>query len=295
MRICFLALCPLAWCRVAMKVIEAIQESRKKSSMPLLKVTSTMNEIARDRAESLAEASELVNKTEYLWDLARKHGYKPVAMGENIGKSINKEMDGMDIFREWIKSETHRENIVAAPEYTHMGVYYLKAENNIYISAVFGQVKEDAVKEKKSQEKPKEEDTSGLAIKSSRFASEPPKDPQPPGKAPSAPALGNPSEKSAPAMGQKAVLTQVGKSASSFELVYPNGMDLKDAIMAKMPVQLVLQASEEVKAKAQVPPAGKEAPSGTPAQAPSNPSRSPAQNTLLKLIMVQPVRNSKTP
>ncbi|EIJ93463.1 uncharacterized protein NEPG_01805 [Nematocida parisii ERTm1] len=151
MRVCILIIIPFAVCDVARQVIDAIQESRLKYNLNKLTVVDSMNEIARDRAEILAGSSELENKTELLWELAQKHGYKPIAMGENIGKSVNKEKEGIDIFEEWIKSETHRENIVNAPEYTHLGVYKLKTESGIYLSAIFGQESaEDARKTEKA-------------------------------------------------------------------------------------------------------------------------------------------------
>ncbi|KAI5166139.1 hypothetical protein NEIRO03_0996 [Nematocida sp. AWRm78] len=154
MRVCILIIIPFAVCDVARQVIDAIQESRLKYNLNKLTVVDSMNEIARDRAEILAGSSELENKTELLWELAQKHGYKPIAMGENIGKSVNKEKEGIDIFEEWIKSETHRENIVNAPEYTHLGVYKLKTESGIYLSAIFGQENaEDARKTEKALQK----------------------------------------------------------------------------------------------------------------------------------------------
>ncbi|OAG32074.1 hypothetical protein NEIG_01312 [Nematocida sp. ERTm5] len=154
MRVCILIIIPFVVCDVARQVIDAIQESRLKYNLNKLTVVDSMNEIARDRAEILAGSSELENKTELLWELAQKHGYKPIAMGENIGKSVNKEKEGIDIFEEWIKSETHRENIVNAPEYTHLGVYKLKTESGIYLSAIFGQESaEDARKTEKALQK----------------------------------------------------------------------------------------------------------------------------------------------
>lgn len=291
MRLSILALLPLVWCEVAHKVIEAIQESRKKYHLTELRIAEPLIEIARDRVESLAGSAELSNRTEHLWELARKHGYKPVTMGENIGKSVNKEKEGMDIFEEWIKSETHSGNIVDAPEYTHLGVYQLKTENNIYLSAVFGQLKEPSGEEKPQNTQPKKEVATGLIITSTRSAPNPnntSKNTQKTiGNGNPAINTGLPGIPQASPSNLSGSLQPELNKMSHLEIVYAG----PESISKRVPVQLVFDADPAAAKQQKQPLPGPQMPQNASAQleaAPSNPNR--GQTSILKLILVQPSR-----
>lgn len=173
MKISILFLAPYALGKVAHKVTKAIQESRKSYGLGPLEVIKSIVEISRDRAEELAESYEKYSNSQYLKKAVETHKIKMIAMGENNGKSRNKEKDGIDIFEEWLKSEKHRKNIVNTPEYTHLGVYTVKTETNLYISAVFfqlGDEKNSKKPQKSTQEKTNaKEESNGLVIRSSHM------------------------------------------------------------------------------------------------------------------------------
>lgn len=121
----------------AKEVLEAIQKYRAKHNLPILKVSPALVRIAQDRAESILSSGSLFNQNTDISSLAESYGYQVFSIGENIGKSVNREGNGMDIFKEWINSPVHRENITDAKDYTHIGVYKIIGEYNIYVSAIF--------------------------------------------------------------------------------------------------------------------------------------------------------------
>ncbi|KAI5148487.1 hypothetical protein NEAUS05_1411 [Nematocida ausubeli] len=264
MKIGIIVLFPLVLCDVAQNVIDAIQESRKKYNLRELKVIDPLIEIARDRTEFLAGSKELINKTEVLWDLAEKHGYKPIAMGENIGKSISKEKEGMDIFEEWIKSETHRENIINAPEYTHLGVYKLKTETTIYLSAIFGQLKildkEETAQPKNSVLPAESNSNNGPIVTSTRTTaapSQPPLIEKQPADAQMGPAAAAPAPSPIESKNATTAGAQQSEMYNTIELVYPGIAGLDGKPTPKIPIQFVL-VGKDGKEIQQVPKLRKE-------------------------------------
>jgi len=158
-------------CEEGVEVLRAIQKYREKLHLKPLVASKELTDTARDRTEAIIGSNNLFNQSADIWTLSEKNGFRPRSIGENIGKSVNKDKNGMDIFQEWINSPVHKENIVDTHDYTHVGVYKLLGENNVYISAVFGrsekemkspdkETKKDSAKEKK-QKHDKTKATSG--------------------------------------------------------------------------------------------------------------------------------------
>ncbi|KAI5191861.1 hypothetical protein NEMIN01_1716 [Nematocida minor] len=264
MRISTIFLLPYACCKVSYEVAQAIQESRKSYNLKPLEIIQSVIDVSRDRVEELAESYEKYSNSDYLRRVVEKHGIRPFAMGENNGKSRNKENNGLDIFEEWLRSEKHRKNIVKTPEYTHLGVYMLKTETNLYISAVFFQMKETQSEIAKiRQEMEKEHDLGrGMSIRSSYIdkikktvpmsmlysAPEKTEVKKAISSQINSPALSNPT--SLPT-GKDAhsSLQEVSTPFSTVQLVYPNSLDIKNLSPSNTPIQFVYQPSEPQKQK----------------------------------------------
>lgn len=146
------------------EILEAIQESRRKSHLPPLTHSRRLTSVARERTEALLGSFNLFNKDADIESLARARGSQTVSIGENIGRSKNISKNGMDIFKEWINSSIHRENIMDPSEYTHIGVYRLKGETSLYVSAVFARFKEPS----QAPQDPRKKEGSSLSITSTR-------------------------------------------------------------------------------------------------------------------------------
>lgn len=258
MRICSLFLLPCALGHVADEVAKAIQESRKSYGLSPLEITKSVVNISRDRAEELAESYEKYSNSLYLKKAVEKHNIKMIAMGENNGKSRNKEKNGMDIFEEWLKSEKHRKNIVKTPEYTHLGVYTVKTETNLYISAVFFQIEDEKKIDKKKENslsKPLEKETaSDLVIRSSHMDRA---DTSRLNLSPQSMLIGSPNTdekvglfppvsnnlKSKEAATPVELQKKSGNPFTIIQLLYPNSVDVMNLSKKGEPIQFVYQQS----------------------------------------------------
>lgn len=175
-KVLLVLLLPLVICREAEELLKAINAYRKSKSLKELKRSKQLTEVARDRVESLICNVNLFATQPDIWTLVKEKGFNVNSVGENIGKSIYKDKKGVDIFGAWINSETHRENILDAHEYTHIGVYRLVGEKSVYVSAIFA--REDERPPPKlipngNQAPQKQDEVEGLDIRSTRRVSKP--------------------------------------------------------------------------------------------------------------------------
>ncbi|KAI5173149.1 hypothetical protein NEFER03_2118 [Nematocida sp. LUAm3] len=147
------------------EILEAIQEYRKKNNLPPLIPDHRLTSIALKRVEALLGSPNLFNENADIESLAVDNGCQTVSIGENIGRSMYVTNNGMDIFKEWIASPIHRENLMDSTEYTHIGIYRLKTKVDLYVSAVFARFK-DTLQQPPNNPQKKEE--TNLSIKSTR-------------------------------------------------------------------------------------------------------------------------------
>ncbi|KAI5190346.1 hypothetical protein NECID01_0938 [Nematocida sp. AWRm77] len=215
-----------AVCKEGVEVLQSIQRYREKHSLKPLIVSKELTKTARDRTEALLRSSNLFNQKADIWTLAEENGFKPLSLGENIGKSASKEKHGADIFEEWVKSPVHKENLIDPHDYTHVGVYELVGETNTYVSAVFGreevkplghaymhgpagsQAPSKSADQAGGKEAPKPAST--LSVQSSSHMSPPPANPSP------SPSLSQTSSLSQAASLIPAQLSTSSKLSSSF-------------------------------------------------------------------------------
>ncbi|KAI5181272.1 hypothetical protein NEOKW01_1491 [Nematocida sp. AWRm80] len=150
-------------------ILREIQKYREEKGLRPLVYSMELEDAARESAEMLLKSNGILKQNIDLWSLAKKYKFNPGSIGENIGKSHNPERNGLDIFEEWIKSDTHKENITDANEYTHIGIYKLIGESKtFYVSAMFGRTATENIP--KSKEDPIE--NSNLSVTSTRQSKE---------------------------------------------------------------------------------------------------------------------------
>lgn len=115
-----------------------INQYREGLGLRKLETSIELINTAHERAKEMLESNSLAPGRVKIWKRAAHFGFTPMSIGENMGKSYNKDSDGLDIFKEWLRSSTHRENLDDKEDYTHLGVYKSVGRDSVFVSAVFG-------------------------------------------------------------------------------------------------------------------------------------------------------------
>lgn len=119
-------------------LLELTNLERKKQNLPPLRPNAKLFQSARSHSVNMAKQGKMEHvldgKTPF--DRLRKVGYRFQTGGENIAFS-NEGASLPTIMREWMKSKSHRENILLA-DFTEVGLGLARdARGDIYYTQVF--------------------------------------------------------------------------------------------------------------------------------------------------------------
>ena len=125
------------------KILELTNEARAKEKLPPLAVNAALTLAARDHSANMAKqrrmAHELDGKTPA--DRARAAGYPFARLGENVAFGAGPGGETDVIFKAWMDSKTHRDNVVSK-EYQEIGIGRVTNEHGeIYFTQVFGRAR----------------------------------------------------------------------------------------------------------------------------------------------------------
>jgi uncharacterized protein YkwD len=121
------------------RILDLTNEARAKEKLPALKANATLMKVARAHAANMAEQKKMDHVLDGKTPAQRveKAGYDFRSVGENIAYA-DKGAAVKQIFKGWMESEHHRENILAS-KYDEIGLgIATDNKGNTYYAQVFG-------------------------------------------------------------------------------------------------------------------------------------------------------------
>jgi uncharacterized protein YkwD len=123
------------------RVLELIQEARRKAKVRPYVVSPVLTGVARQHSANMMKQRKLDHELDGK-DVDRRlddAGYRWLRCAENISMSRRKGKEAADqVFESWMSSKGHRGNILSA-EFTEVGVGIARnEEGEVYFTQVFG-------------------------------------------------------------------------------------------------------------------------------------------------------------
>lgn len=114
------------------KVVELINNERKKRDLPALSMNSNLRQAARKHSEDMAcndHFSHTGTDGSSPWDRIRAAGYSYSYAAENIAASSSQSFSPSSVVSSWMNSSGHKKNILS-DKAKHIGVGFRYAEND---------------------------------------------------------------------------------------------------------------------------------------------------------------------
>jgi uncharacterized protein YkwD len=119
------------------EILKLTNQAREKEKLPALKLSPLLTKVARAHSANMAKKEELAHELDGkdAQQRIKDSGYSALWGGENIAVTNGDKPAG--IFRDWMNSQHHRENILR-DKYTEIGIGMAKnAKGEIYYTQVF--------------------------------------------------------------------------------------------------------------------------------------------------------------
>lgn len=124
---------------IEQRLLALTNEARQQAHLPLLRTSEVLQQVARAHSANMAKQEKLdhILDGKNPFQRLKEAGYRYRRAGENVATG-SPDFTPEQVFAAWMKSPTHRENILH-PEYTEIGIGVARsASGDLYYTQVFG-------------------------------------------------------------------------------------------------------------------------------------------------------------
>jgi uncharacterized protein YkwD len=124
------------------RVVDLINQERKKENLPPLKVNPVLTQVARAHTANMAMQGKMDHNLDGKspFDRIKAAGYKYSLAAENLAVG---DLPLKDVIQAWMKSKIHRDNILTK-DFTETGIGIANgAKDKVYYTQVFADPREE--------------------------------------------------------------------------------------------------------------------------------------------------------